>query len=212
MAAAIEATGGEAAVYFSDVEYAEGAVRTMHWTRCEYVPPQPITLIHDASDIAMMGTHPMLMPFSVFRKDVYRKCGGLWEELWSAEDTHLFIRIGMTEPVCAVAGSGGVVTADEGDPANRLTLAFDSRTLRRWHGMVKLYTSVLTEFPTLSPAHRKELTNRLAFSHWRIARISWLEGKGAVAMKEIVTSLWTDPKVVPLALMDAFNRLVLHRN
>jgi glycosyltransferase involved in cell wall biosynthesis len=211
MAGAIEATCGKAALYFSDVEYAEGAVRSMHWKNCQFVSPEPVALIDNASNIAIMGTHPMLLPFSIFRKDVYLKCGGLWEELWSAEDTHLFIRIGMTESVCAVAGSGGVVTSDEGDPANRLTLAFDSKTLRRWIGMVKMYTDLLEKLPTLTPAHRKELTKRLAFSSWRIGRISWREGKGAVALKEIFTSLRTDPTVVPLALADAFNRLVLHR-
>jgi len=203
MARAIAQTNGEAAIYFSDVEYDYGTSRALHWTNFGYTPAQEIDLVRNASAIAMMGTHPMLMPFSVFRKDVYLRYGGLWEELWSAEDTHLFTRIALGEPVCAVAGSGGIVTADEGDPENRLTIAFGTDTVRRWKGQVKMYTDLLTTTPGLTSSQCSVLYRRLAHSYWRVARLSWIEGQRRPAFAALFCSLRADPGVVPLVLRDA---------
>ena len=203
MARAIARTNGEAAIYFTDVEYDYGTSRAFHWTKSSYATARDIDLVRDGAAIALMGTHPMLMPFSVFRKDVYLRYGGLWEELWSGEDTHLFTRIALAEPVCAVAGSGGIVTADEGDPGNRLTVAYSSDTVRRWRGQVKMYADLLARAPGLTPAHRCELKRRLAHSYWRVARLSWLEGQRRPAFAALFHSLRADPGVVPAVLRDA---------
>ena len=208
MGRAISQTRGEADLYFSDAEYNAGTSRSMYWAISGYAPAHPVELIRDASAIAMMGVHPMLMPFSVFRKEAYLALGGLWEELWSAEDTHLFIRMGLSRAVCAVSGSGGVVTADEGDPGNRLTAAFHTGTLKRWNGMVKMYTDLLANVPSLSPADRKELMKRLAHTYWRVSRISWVEGRRAAALRALRSSLRTDASVVPRAVLDAVKRVI----
>ncbi len=205
MARAIRETRGEAAVYFSDVEYEQGSSRVMYWSDCKFSSGRPVKLYRDASSLAMMGTHPMVIPFSIFRKEAYLRHGGLWEELWSAEDTHLFIKMGLRESFCAVAGSGGVVTADERDPENRLTVAFDTGTIKRWRGMVKMYRDLLERTPTLSIPQRAELRNRLAHSYWRISRLSWLEGKYIDALDGFVASLRIDPRVIP----GAFRRTIM---
>lgn len=206
MAGAIRATDGAAALYFSDVEYDYGSTKELHWTTCGYDPGSPVAFIHPAVAIAMRGTHPMLLPFTVFRRDVYLRYGGLWEELWSAEDTHLFIRVGLHEAVCAVAGSGGIVTADESDPGNRLTIAYDTGTVRRWRAMVRMYEHLLATEPELPPDARRELRHRLAHSHWRVGRLSWQEGKGLDFIASLVRSVRTDPAVVPAVLRDAWRR------
>jgi glycosyltransferase involved in cell wall biosynthesis len=128
MSGAIGSTSGTAAVYFSDVTY--DTTTQTHWQKSGFVSPEPIHLIPEASRVAMMETHPMLLPFTVFRKDVYQRYGGLLETLWSAEDTHLFIRLGLGETLCAVKHIGGIVTSDESDPRNRLTMEYDSGTVR----------------------------------------------------------------------------------
>jgi len=206
MANAIRETNGEAAIYFSDVEYEYGRTHVMHWAACGFAPERPVTLFRDGSTLAMKGTHPMLIPFSVFSKEAYLRHGGLWEELWSAEDTHLFIKMGLQEPLCAVGGSGGVVTADEPDPENRLTVAFDTATIRRWRGMVKMYEELLANVPSLTPLQRRELNKRLAHSYWRISRLAWLEGRQRESVVAFVSSLRTDFRVIPGQLRKAFGR------
>ena len=206
MAHAISETHGEASIYFSDVEYEYGTSRAMHWSSCGFSPAHPIEIFRDGSSLAMMGTHPMLIPFSVFKKEAYLRYGGLWEELWSAEDTHLFIKMGLQEPLCAVGGSGGVVTADERDPKNRLTVAFDTATIKRWRGMVKMYRNLLDDVPTLTSPQRAELRQRLAHSYWRISRLTWLDHQYANALGAFVASLRTDYRVIPTQLRKAFSR------
>ena len=206
MARAIRETGGEAAIYFSDVEYQYGRSHVMHWTACVFTPERPVTLFRDGSTLAMMGTHPMLIPFSVFRKEAYLRHGGLWEELWSAEDTHLFIKMGLQESLCAVGGSGGVVTADERDPENRLTVAFDTATIKRWRGMVKMYKDLLANVPSISGPQRKELNKRLAHSYWRISRLAWLDGRYADSASAFALSLRTDCRVIPGQLQRVLSR------
>jgi hypothetical protein len=144
----------------------------------------------------MRMVQPMLLPFSVFRKDAYEQAGGLWEDLWSAEDTHLFLKMGMMFPACAVAGTGGSVTSDEVNAANRLTSMFDSGTLKRWAGMVLVYEDLLRRFPALAKRHRKRLIGRLAFSHWRLSRLRWLEGERGLAMKELLRCVRIQPTAI----------------
>ncbi|HSQ74331.1 MAG TPA: glycosyltransferase family 2 protein [Bacteroidota bacterium] len=206
MAHAIRETGGEAAIYFSDVEYQYGRSRVMHWSACGFSPERAVTLFRDGSTLAMMGTHPMLIPFSVFRKEAYLHLGGLWEELWSAEDTHLFIKMGLREPLCAVGGSGGVVTADERDPENRLTVAFNTATIKRWRGMVKRYRDLLENVPSLSVSQRKVLRTRLAHSYWRISRLAWADGCCGDTAIAFVSSLRADFHVIP----SEFRRIFIH--
>lgn len=206
MAHAIRETEGKAALYFSDVEYQYGRSHVMHWTVCRFAPELPVTVFRDGSTLAMMGTHPMLIPFSVLHKEAYLRHGGLWEELWSAEDTHLFIKMGLQESLCAVGGSGGVVTADERDPENRLTVAFDTARIKRWRGMVKMYKDLLENVPSLSDSQRKELNGRLAHSYWRISRLAWLEGRYADSAAAFALSLRTDCRVIPGQLQRALTR------
>lgn len=197
MGGAIRSTAGAAALYFSDTAWNAGAGKTSYWQMCTYTPSQDIDLIVDPSDLVMRMVQPMLLPFSVFRKDAYEQAGGLWEELWSAEDTHLFLKMGLMFPACAVAGIGGSVTSDESNAGNRLTTMFDTSTRKRWAGMVLVYEDLIRRFPTLAKRHRKRLVARLAFSHWKLSRLRWLEGERGLALKE----LWQCVHIKPTAIL-----------
>jgi glycosyltransferase involved in cell wall biosynthesis len=206
IADAITRTDGNAALYFSDATYVGESSSVSYWKRCGYSYDAPVTLIRPAVDLAVRGTHPMLLPFVVIRKDVYLRYGGLLEDLWAGEDTHLFIRICLHEGVCAVAGVGGAVTADEPDPANRLTIAHDTGTIRRWNGAVRMYTHLLATEKDAPPAVRREFARRLAHGYWRLARLNWGVNK-RTACAALLSSLRTDVTVVPSVVRDAWLRL-----
>jgi hypothetical protein len=144
----------------------------------------------------------------VFRKDAYEHAGGLWEDLWSGEDTHLFLKMGLMYPACAVEGTGGSVTSDEANAANRLTTVYDSGTLKRWAGMVLVYEDLLRRFPTLAKRHRKRLVGRLAFSHWRLSRLRWLEGEKTLALKELRECVRIEPTAILGIGYDALARRI----
>lgn len=205
MADAIVRTNGEAALYFSDAEYAYGSSRSGYWARIGYAAGNPVELIRSAAEIGMRGTQPMLLPFVVVERDVYLRYSGLWEELWAAEDTHLFIRLCLHEPVCAVGSVGGLVTADEVDPANRLTIAHDSGTVRRWKGFVRMYNHLLATEKDAAPAVRAEFERRLALGYWRLARLNWHEHK-AESCAALIASIRTDASVLPGVVRDAWKR------
>jgi glycosyltransferase involved in cell wall biosynthesis len=206
MADAIQSTGGAAGLYFSDATWNTGGIESTYWQLCAYAPSQDIDLILDPSDLVMGMNQPMLLPFSVFRKDAYEHAGGLWEELWSAEDTHLFLKMGLMYPACAVSGTGGSVTSDEVNAANRLTTMYDTGTVKRWAGMVLVYEDLLRRFPRLAKRHRKRLVERLAFSHWRLSRLRWLEGKRGLALRELWKCVHTEPAAIVGIGHDAFVR------
>lgn len=206
IADAIRETGGVAAMYFTDASYGSGPDARKHWGVSGFVPRAPHELITNAVPVVMCPVPPMLMPFCVIRKDVYQRYGGLWEELWSAEDTHLFIRMGLHETLCAVSGPGGIVTADETDPANRLTIAYDTGTARRWNALIRMYHRILADEPGLPEGIRKEFMKRLAHCHWRLARLNWVEGNLLRSCASFATSLKTDESVVPQVLWDAIRR------
>lgn len=206
MAHAIEVTQGAAAYYFSDVEYRNQSASWLHWTNCGFQVQEPVTLIPRATALVTGERHPMLLPFTVFRKEKYLADGGLMESLWSGEDTHLFIRIGLVEPLCAVGGAGGVVTTDETNPGNRLTIAFNTSTSRRWTGMVELYKDLLSRDEILTGETRALFRDRLAYSYWRVARLSLAEKRFGQVCGPLLRSLATDPTVVPRVIVDAFRR------
>lgn len=210
MAHAIEVTHGAAAYYFSDVEYRRGEESWLHWTNCDFHAREPVTLIQNATPLVLGERHPMLLPFTVFRRETYLAGGGLMESLWSAEDTHLFIRLGLVEPLCAVDGSGGIVTTDESNPGNRLTIAYNTSTSRRWAGMVRLYEDLLSRPAILTAETRALFRERLAYSYWRVARLSLREGHVGQVFTPLVRSLATAPSVVPRVLVDGVKRFLSH--
>lgn len=193
---AIRSTAGAAAFYFSDATWNTGGGKPARWQMCGYTPSQNIDLILDPSDIVMRMIQPMLLPFSVFRKDAYEHAGGLWEELCTAEDTHLFLKMGLMYPACAVSGIGGSVTSDEVNAGNRITAMYNSGTLKRWAGMVLFYEDLLRRFPTIANRHRKKLVGRLALSHWRLSRLRWMEGERGLALKELWKCVRTEPTAI----------------
>ena len=98
------------------------------------------------------------------------------------------------------------MTADEIDPANRLTIAYDTGTIKRWHAMVRLYSHLLSTECSLPVEIRAELQRRLAHCHWRLSRLEWKSGSKLTSFRSMLTSLRIDATVAPSIVRDAVGR------
>lgn len=174
MARAIEATDSAACFYFSDAELSatEGGGRL--WEICDFHIDGDYELTPDATEWVMKDWPPMLLPSSVFSRTALHDSGGFWKRLSSREDTHLFMKLGIGGPACAVAGCGVEVTND--DPEGRLTLAHRPSEGTGYRMQVLLHRDILSSAAELGPAQRRLLRRRIATSYRRLARLAW-EGR-----------------------------------
>jgi hypothetical protein len=193
---AVAATDGRAALYFDNAEWETADGVTTYWDLHGYAPSRDIELIPDAKPLVYREVQPMLLPFTLLRKDVYESAGGLCENLWSAEDTHLFLRLGTEHPFCAVKALGGRVTSDVANSNSRLTTTYNTDTRRRWTALITMYHDLLARFPDLPEVYVAQLNDWLAGSHWRLSRISWKEGKYAGFLAELLRTVRTSPKTL----------------
>jgi glycosyltransferase involved in cell wall biosynthesis len=196
LAGAVAGTLGEAAVYFTNAEWETTEGTRTYWDMHGYRPHGEVELVQEAGDLVYREVQPMLLPFSLFRKDVYESIGGLHDNLWSAEDTHLFMRLAAVYPFCAVDAIGGRVTCDDLNRDDRLTSTFNTDNKRRWLALVEMYNDLLSRFPDLSTRYVNRLRSWLAGSHWRLSRIAWREGEYGAFTRELVRALRTHPKTL----------------
>ena len=134
-----------------------------------------------------------MTPAVVVSRAAYLECGGQDEALPCREDTHLFFKLGLTAPLCAVAGLGADVTPDAAGA--RLTSAHPASGRRYLDASVRLAEDVLARHPELRPADRRELRRRLAVAHWRRSRLAWRERRLARARAELARSVRWEPRV-----------------
>jgi glycosyltransferase involved in cell wall biosynthesis len=126
MAAAIRATRGEAALYFSDMRRGSEEKGVTLWSQCGFDIEPPFELRRHAADWVFLPTQPMMFQASVIRKNTYWECGGLPPQMRTREDTLMFYRLGLRYPCCAVAGCATVMMHDG---TMRLTDVMDSTSM-----------------------------------------------------------------------------------
>ena len=179
MALAIAETEGLAGFYFGDtkppssepVMWGSSGVTSL-WDASGFAVPAAHVLTPDATDWVMRAPQPMMLQSTVFSRERYLAAGGLWRELRTRHDTHLYFVMGIGQPVCAVAGGGAQMTADD-QSGRRLTESFGPAT-RDWLMQTRLlYVDVLRRFPNLSKGHRRELRARLGSSEVHLGRHYW---------------------------------------
>jgi glycosyltransferase involved in cell wall biosynthesis len=171
IAAAIAATVGKAGFYFADFLEARGPAGGGLWEHCRFQVGASFAYIEDATAWAMLERQPMMLQSSVFHRERLIAAGGLWEKLWTTEDTHLFLKMSIGMPACAVAGFGGEMLDDD-LPARRLSLAHGVSNPRHWQSALLLWNDVLERFPGLPPHYRQILMERGATSHRNLAAIA----------------------------------------
>lgn len=200
IATAIAATDGAADLYFRDTAVALGRLGTSDtrgrsaslWSRAGFDVDGAV-LVGDGSSWVISATQPMTVSSSVVRRARYLEVGGMWPALRLRHDTHLFFKLGLGRPVCAVAGVGATLTADASDTS----LTRDVTPLARpyWDETVLMYDDLLR--CVASPPIRRELRERLATAHWRLARIASAEHRPKGAFRALARTSRTKPSYVP---------------
>lgn len=169
--AAIEATGGVAGVYFDDTSRPSGDRDDASlYELADFSISGDWELTADATDWVVRRRQPTMLQSSVFARAAWDSVDGLWPELRSRHDTHIFLRLGIARSMCAVAGIGCQMTDDD-TSGNRQMDAMGTRSRRYWHHTVALYGDVLSRHgDQLDDEHRAMLATRLARGHLSLAR------------------------------------------
>lgn len=193
---AIAATDGRVLAYFDDAALPARQGGATLWANAGFAPAGPVELCERPAAWVLMARQPLMTPAIVVRREAYLAVGGMDERLWCREDTHLFLVLGLTGPLCAVAGVGARVTAEAGD--DRLTAtASATDSPRYWANTILLYRDILERFgPGLAGAEREELRTRLSTAHWRSSRLGWRDRRLGVFAAEAARSLRAEPRVL----------------
>jgi glycosyltransferase involved in cell wall biosynthesis len=168
MERAIEATNGEAVLYFSDAlsgdsRYAGLTFWELHGFEIEGAHETR----SNGEDWLFNPFQPIINPsVALIKRDTYLAVGGSEPRLARRGDTHLFFKIGMAGPVCAVAGAAATVTQD--DPSS-ITRTFPPGDITYLDCTVWLYDDLLRRHE-FRPAQRRVLKRRLADGYWELAK------------------------------------------
>lgn len=191
MASAIEQTAGRADLYFRDAVATEFPDDVSLWTIAGFAFEGELCLAPDSTKWLMMPLQPFAIQASVVRRESYCRVGGMWAELRSREDTHLFFVLGLGRPFCAVDGIGVEITADD-DSGGRLTAAAGSGTADYELATVRLYRDVLGRFPDLPAEYRRDLDERLVDGLMSQAALAFDERDPQV-LKSLAEAFWRSP-------------------
>lgn len=206
MAQAIQATNGAARFYFADTIRPDEKGGDGRWQACGFHIDGQYALKETAADWVLIQPQPMMLQSTVFNKDAYIAAGGFLPQLRYRDDTHLFLRLGLDGPVCAVANVGTQMTSDD-DPSNRLTLTYD-HAVRGAHMQVIMFEDLLQQMPHLPPVHVQQLQRRLAHAHLALARFAWRERQLWASARQMTRVMTTQPGVFTGSLQRNLQKLV----
>lgn len=175
MARAICATRGKAVCYFSDSLEPPDRGGGSLWEKLHFRIEGAFRFMEDGTPWVMMERQPMMLQSAVFNRSAFWRVGGFLEALRYRDDTHLFLKIGLGAPVCAVAGCGAIMSSDDANQ-NRLTLMHDG--LERGTQMqVIMNRDLLHTLSSLSAETRETLQIRLANAYQGLAKHALLKGR-----------------------------------
>ncbi len=185
IAHALSATSGKANCYFTDIKLAEERGGDSLWAKSGFGISGEFELAADGTDWVLREWHPMMLQSSVFSRAAFLDCGGLLESIRSREDTHLFLKLGIGGPVCAVAGCTTVQTYGDGP---HLIAEVGSQSESFWINTVILHEDIRSRFPHLPARYRRIVGRRLSEAHWRLCRFAMKRGSYAAVVREGVKS------------------------
>ena len=193
MQAAIVATKGQGNYYFADVRQPPEKGGGSIFAYRSFAVEGSFAFREDGTAWAMMRGQPMMLQATVFKRQAYFDCGGFMGRLRYRDDTHLFLKLGIAGPICAVNHIGTQMTADD-DPSNRLTLTYDGRKMEEGYRMqVWMFEDLLERFPEADAATRTKLTRRLAGAHRSLSRVAWRSKRPFAALTAAVQSVRLAP-------------------
>ena len=192
MEQAILATRGAAGFYFGDTQRTEAEGHRRLWEIAGLRVDGPTDLRANAADWVMMPVQPMMLQSSVFHRASYLGIGGLRTTLVRRHDTHLFLRLGLAVPACAVPGTGARMTSDDGS-GTRLISAHNASSRVYWECSVELYADILRNGPAAGGRHRRELRRRLGDSYRRLASLALTDRRRTAAVRYAAMSALSSP-------------------
>lgn len=116
-----------------------------------------------------MNTQPIMLQSSVIRRSGYLELGGLPPDMLTVEDTLLFYKLCITDPVCAVSGCGAVITSDA-HSSSRLTKKYHTDTTRHWQNVILMYQHLRPYSHKLSHKRRRTLIEYHIASHLSLGK------------------------------------------
>ncbi len=192
MTQAMVATSERAHFYFANVRVPPSYNADSFWTYRSFSIDGEYEFREDATEWVMMPGQPMHLIASIISREAYFACGGFWAPLRYRDDTHLFLKLGLGSPVCAVAGIGAAFTQDE-DPANRLTPTMARRSVQGHIFQIMMLEELLAR--NITPAVRRRLQRRLAKGHYSLGRLYLRRREWKTAVSHLWHSWQIDPKV-----------------
>lgn len=198
LADAVEATNGEAALYFCDIRRPSGEGEVSHWDSIGFGIDAPYVLKNDASPWAMRPVQPMLLQASLIKRASYWDVGGLPPGLRTREDTLLFYKLGLQHPACAVSGCGTVMTAEG---ALRLTREMGSADDPYWQATLTIYRELLSIATRARPEFRRYFLQRLSAAYFSLGRLRYREKKPIASLKNLLRSAGESPSMFVKCMM-----------
>lgn len=177
-------------IYFSDIMYPPKPVASSLWEHIGFQFDGPSWCVVDGSDWVLMPLQPFRIHGSVFRKSKYLEKGGQLEALKVRNDYHLFLRLGLESPMCAVKGIALYVSM-EAD--NRLTSVHRGRA---WPEAFTITYRSLLETGTFSDETTNILRRRYAETLLKLAGWDWRHHHRGEAMVSALRSLRADPRAL----------------
>jgi glycosyltransferase involved in cell wall biosynthesis len=205
MKSAIVETGGNAVLYFSDLELPAGHGGGTAWTEARFSARSPHEVSDDPRGWTDLPFHPMMIPASVVRRDAYLEVGGSAENLACRGDTHLFFKLAGAGPFCAVTGTAGCATSDDVASITRTVASFGATY---FDCTVWLYSDVLRDARSLGRSRRNTLQRRLADAHLVLSRLAFSSHEVTRGARHLTEAVRLSPTLV---LRRAVSRLWLRR-
>ncbi len=187
---AIRATGGEAALYFADLQVPRQEGGGRYWSRCEFEIEGDYELKRDPGAWIFLRIQPMMLQASVVARKAYLQIGGLSERLRTREDTLFFFQLGLLYPVCAVSGCGTVMNSEDDI---RLTQIYNKRSVEHFQATFFLFDALLANSKETSPERRRHLREALAASHFGAGRVFIRQRKYLSAARNLALSCRISP-------------------
>lgn len=191
---AMDATSGEAAIYFSDLRLAGEEFGGHYWGFCRFEIRGDWEFKRRAGDWALLRIQPIMLQASVISRKAYFEVGGFPIQLRTREDTFLFYKLALSYPACAVAGCGTVMNSDGN---GRLTQVYNHESLVYCDASIFMYRELWSRMRDLNPEYRRHLRDSLAASHFGVGRVHFRRRD----YWKTVVSLGMSCRVSPLIFM-----------
>jgi hypothetical protein len=134
-----------------------------------------------------------MLQATVFKRSAYLAVGGFMEKLRFHDDSHMFIKLGLRDPICAVSG-GGAIMMDDDQAKNRLSHNYNAT--KQGHLMkVSMFNDLLDFFDEqLTPEERSIISYRLSNSYLVIAKASWRGRDYFESIRNFALSIVENPR------------------